>query len=260
MSSRPSKSGKSVEGIRLNRFLASCGLGSRRGCERLIAEGQIQINGDTCTNLSTRVQPDDSVRHNGMMLQQARETTVLLNKPRGFLCSRGDPQGRDTIYNLLPPSFHHLPHIGRLDLDSHGLILLSNAGKLSECLSHPKHKIEKEYHVTLNQNFNHDHIERLTRGIRLEDGLATAQSVKPLSVRRVSVVLTQGYKRQIRNMFDALGYRVKNLERIRIGNLMAHDLLPRKWKLLSELEISAAMMQNNLPQKSKRRRPRKKND
>lgn len=254
----PSRPSASREGIRLNRFLASCGLGSRRGCEKLIAAGQIQINGETCKNMGARVLPDDSVRHNGMLLQQARETTILLNKPTDFLCSRGDPMGRDTIYNLIPPSFHHLPHIGRLDQDSRGLILLSNASRLSEHLSHPKHQIEKEYHVTLNQNFNYDHIERLTRGIRLEDGLAVAKSVKPLSVRRVCVVLTQGYKRQIRNMFDKLGYRVKNLERIRIGNLMAHDLQPGKWKMLSPLEIEAAMMQNDLPKKPKRKRAQKK--
>lgn len=254
----PTKPSKPDEGIRLNKFLASCGLGSRRGCEQLISAGQIQVNGQLCTNLGTRIMPDDSVRHNGMMLQQARETTLLLNKPRGFLCSRGDPQGRDTIYNLLPPTFHHLPHIGRLDMDSHGLILLSNSGELSEHLSHPKHKIEKEYHVTLNQNFDHNHIERMTRGIKLEDGLAVAVSVKPLSKRRVSVILTQGYKRQIRNMFDAIGYKVKNLERIRIGNLMAHDLMPGKCKILSDVEIKAAMMMNNLPVKTKRKRARKK--
>lgn len=255
MSSRPSTSD---DGIRLNRFLASCGLGSRRKCEELVTKGRIEINGDICTNLATRVQPNDSVRFDGTMLQQNRETTLLLNKPKGFLCSRGDPQERETIYNLLPPTFHHLPHIGRLDLDSHGLILLSNAGYLSEHLSHPKHKIEKEYHVTLNQTFDHNHIERMTRGIKLEDGLATAVSVKPLSKRRVSVILTQGYKRQIRNMFDAIGYRVKNLERIRIGNLMAHDLLPGKWKLLGKKEIEAAMMLNDQPRKTKRKRARKK--
>ncbi|MCF6312480.1 MAG: rRNA pseudouridine synthase [Verrucomicrobiales bacterium] len=254
----PSRSSTSREGVRLNKFLASCGLGSRRGCENLIAAGQIQINGETCKNLGARVLPDDAVRHNGIMLQQARETTILLNKPRDFLCSRGDPHGRDTIYNLIPPSFHHLPHIGRLDQDSRGLILLSNAGALSEHLSHPKHKIEKEYHVTLNQNFDHDHIERLTRGIRLEDGVGVMKSVTPLSKRRVSVILTQGYKRQIRNMFDKIGYRVKNLERIRIGNLMAHELLEGKWKILSPLEIEAAMMQNNLPKKVKRKRTKKK--
>ncbi|NOX98788.1 MAG: rRNA pseudouridine synthase [Verrucomicrobia bacterium] len=254
----PSQPSKSDEGVRLNKFLASCGLGSRRGCENLIEAGQIQVNGKLCKNLATRIVPGDSVRHNGMMLQQARETTILLNKPKGFLSSRGDPQGRDTIYNLLPPSFHHLPHIGRLDLDSHGLILLSNASELSELLSHPKHKIEKEYHVTLNQTFDHDHIDRMKRGIKLEDGLAKAVSVKPLSKRRVSVILTQGYKRQIRNMFDNIGYRVKNLERIRIGNLMAYDLMPGKWKLLDDVEIKAAMMLNNLPQKTKRKRPRKK--
>jgi 23S rRNA pseudouridine2605 synthase len=254
----PSQSSTSGEGIRLNRFLASCGLGSRRNCEQLVTAGRVEINGKTCRNLATRVLPDDSVRFDGTLLQQARETTLLLNKPKGFLCSRGDPQSRDTIYNLLPPAFHHLPHVGRLDLDSHGLILLSNSGELSEHLSHPRHKIEKEYHVTLNQAFDHDHIERLTRGIRLEEGLAVAKSVTPLSKRRVSVVLQQGYKRQIRNMFDAIGYRVKNLERIRIGNLVAPDLGEGQWKLLGPVEIKAAMMLETRPLGTKRKRSRKK--
>lgn len=254
----PSKPSTSGEGIRLNRFLATCGLGSRRHCEQLVTGGRIEINGKACLNLATRVQPGDSVRFDGTLLQRARETTMLLNKPKGYLCSRGDPDGRDTIYNLLPPAFHHLAHIGRLDLDSHGLILLSNSGELSEYLSHPRHKIEKEYHVTLDQAFDHDHIERLIRGIRLEEGLAVAKSVTPLNKRRLSVILQQGYKRQIRNMFDAIGYRVKNLERIRIGNLVAPDLGDGQWKLLGPVEIKAAMMLENQPRKTKRNRSGKK--
>ncbi len=255
MPAPPSKPG---DGIRLNRFLASCGLGSRRNCEQLVTAGRIEINGKVCLNLATRVQPGDSVRFDGTLLQQARETTLLLNKPKGFLCSRGDPQNRDTIYNLLPPAFHHLPHVGRLDLDSQGLILLSNAGEFSAHLTHPRHKIEKEYHVTLNQAFDHDHIERLTRGIRLEEGLAVATKVTPLNKRSVSVVLQQGYKRQIRNMFDAIGYRVKKLERIRIGNLVAPDLGQGQWKLLGPVEIRAAMMLEDRPRNTKRKRGRKK--
>jgi len=96
----PSRPSTSAEGIRLNRFLASCGLGSRRNCEDLVTKGRIEVNGKICLNLATRVMPDDSLRFDGTMLQQARETTLLLNKPKGYLCSRGDPQGRDTIYNF----------------------------------------------------------------------------------------------------------------------------------------------------------------
>ncbi|MCB1064361.1 MAG: rRNA pseudouridine synthase, partial [Verrucomicrobiae bacterium] len=136
-----SRSSSPEPGVRLNRFLASCGLGSRRSAEKLIQEGRIEINGRVILDLSTRVLPDDFVRCDGRVVRAEKEITILLNKPKGLLCTRHDPEGRKTIYDILPPTFRTLSYIGRLDSESHGLLMLTNSGSLNETLSHPRHEV-----------------------------------------------------------------------------------------------------------------------
>jgi pseudouridine synthase len=220
--------------VRLNRYLASCGLGSRRSCEELVLQGRVLVNGSFCKDLATRITPGrDRVVVDGELAEAEVETTILLNKPRGFLCTRSDPERRPTIYDLLPPHLQHLHHVGRLDNDSQGLLILTNSGALTETLAHPKHAIEKEYLVTLNQAFDLRSKEKLFKGIRTPEGLARAYKVDRLSPRRYLVVLRQGLKRQIRYMYAALGYKVTRLERIRIGKLIAPNLAEGKWRSLT---------------------------
>ncbi len=245
--------GETSEGaVRLNKFLASCGLGSRRKCETLISEGRVEINGEICTVLATKVAPEDSVRVDGRVLRQKRETTLLLHKPKGYLCSRGDTHDRQTVYDLLPPKFHHLSHVGRLDRESEGLLLMSNSGEVTQKLTHPRHGLEKEYVVTIAPLYNFDHTARLLEGIQIPEGLAKAESVMPISRRRLRIVLTQGLKRQIRQMLHALGYEVKKLERIRIGQLMAPDLPPGEWRILNAADLRLLSNPPSQPPRKKR--------
>jgi len=229
------------QGIRLNRFLASCGFGSRRNCETLITEGRVQVNGEVITSFGVRVQPDDHVRVDGRIARPENEITILLNKPKGYLCTKHDPDGRKTIYELLPAKFGNLNYVGRLDRQSQGLILLTNSGELNQQLTHPSHQVEKEYLVGLNRAFNTPvEAPKLIEGIPLHEGLAKAKSVTSLGARRVSVILTQGYNRQIRRMFAKLEFKVKSLERVRIGSLTAPELSTGDYRVVGKRELDLA--------------------
>lgn len=228
------------KGIRLNKFLASCGMGSRRGCELLIREGRVEINGQMVLDLSRRVLPDDHVRCDGKLLQEKSPLTLILNKPIGFLCTRDDPQGRKTVYDLIPGKFSFLNYVGRLDYNSSGLLILTNSGDLTERLTHPRYHVEKEYEVSLDRQFDPEETSRLLEGIHISEGLAKAESVEFDSRRRLKIVLTQGYNRQIRRMFSKLDYKVRRLERIRIGNLVMPALSTGEYQILNHREIDLA--------------------
>lgn len=226
--------------MRLNRFLAAAGLGSRRGCEELIREGRVAINGRVCTVLATEVSPEDFVKVNGKRVQPEQEFHVLLHKPRGFLCTAADERERRTIFDLLPRNWPRLFHVGRLDKESAGLLILTNDGDLALRLTHPRFKIEKEYDVLLDKPFDAAaDREKLLKGVRIPGGLARADSVQRLAPLAVRVVLRQGLKRQIRLMFYELGYEVKELVRTRIGPLRIEHMKPGEWRFLTEREIAS---------------------
>lgn len=229
------------EGVRLNKFLAQCGLGSRRSCENLIRQGFVEINGQVVTDLAVRILPSDHVRCEGKLLHQQKTFTLLLNKPAGCLCTRKDPRGRPTIYDVVPAKFHKLNYIGRLDFNTTGLILLTNSGELNEQLTHPRYHVEKEYHVMLDRQFTPDFVPQLLEGFRLEEGLARAEAVEIVGQRRVNVVLTQGFNRQIRRMFNKIGYKVRYLERFRIGSLVDYDLQPGCYRVADGRMLRAAV-------------------
>lgn len=228
------------KGVRLNKFLASCGVSSRRGSEDFIREGRVEVNGEIVTDLSSRVIAGDHVRFDGKILKSQDDITVVLNKPKGYLCTRNDPQGRKTIYKLLPRKFFNLNYVGRLDLDSSGLILLTSSGELTEQLTHPRFHVEKEYEVHLDRAFDGEKTHKLLEGIHLAEGLAKAESIHFDSRRRLRVVLAQGYNRQIRRMFSRLGYKVKRLERTRVGDFTAPALSTGDYRVLNHSEIEAA--------------------
>ena len=231
----------SSSGIRLNRFLAQCGIASRRKCEAFITEGRIMVNGKICTNLATRIGPGDKVHADGVALKTQEAITILLFKPAGVICTTSDTHGRKTIFDLLSPKLKqaNLHHVGRLDHESEGLIVLTNSGDLSHQITHPRHKIEKEYFVRLNRPFKEEvHSRKLIEGIETPEGFARAVSVVQISNRQLSVVLQQGLKRQIRHMFSELEYEVVQLVRTRIGNLSDEELKPGKFRYLSETDIA----------------------
>ena len=237
------------EGIRLNKYLASAGIGSRRGCDALVQQGEVIVNGDVCLNPGYRVQPGDSVRASGKRIEPLLVQSIVLHKPPGLVCSRSDENGRATIYELLPPKMHHLMHVGRLDLESEGLLILSNDGKLSQALTHPKHNIEKIYHVTVQNAFENSILSQFEKGVHTEVGKARASSVKRLSSRRMEMTLKTGLKRQIRYMVQAVGHRVKRLVRIRIGDLDLDNLAPGKWRALETSERESLLALAKTPRK-----------
>lgn len=226
----------SPEGIRLNKFLASCGVGSRRACDALVQQGEVVVNGSPCLNPGYRVQPGDAIRAGGRILEPLALQSIVFHKPPGLVCTRKDENNRATIYDLIPPRFHHLAHVGRLDLDSEGLLILSNDGELTQALTHPRHRVHKVYLVTTENAFENSILDQLEKGVFTEVGKARAVSVKRISPRRLEMILDTGLKRQIRYMLLAVGHRVKRLVRIRIGDLTLGDLKPGKWRLLEQNE------------------------
>ncbi len=245
------------DGRRLNQYLAACGLGSRRKCEELVTSGRVEVNGSPCLTLSTRILPQDHVRVDGKRVVPRDPVTVIFHKPRGLVCSRQDELGRETIYSLLPETLHSLHHVGRLDLDSEGLLILTNDGELSQALMHPSRSVEKEYLVTANQSFENAHLDQFLEGVYTSEGKLRAKSLERLSPRRLRVVLDHGAKRQIRLMLEALGYEVTKLMRVRIGNLWLGDLAPGDWALLNTREVAMLLGRENPTPAEPSRNPRR---
>lgn len=239
------------EEFRLNRYLASCGIDSRRKCDQLIQDGLVQINGYVCTDLSQKVTDKDFVKIEGKRVQPKQIKTIIFNKPRGCVCTKNDELKRDTIYDFIPPTLRHLNHVGRLDQDSEGLIILTNDGDLAQRLAHPSLKVEKEYLVTTNQAYDNDVLDTFLRGVFIGKGMprAKAKSVKRLSPRRMLITLETGMKRQIRLMCKALHLNVAKLVRVRIGMIIDTGLESGRWAELSEEDIE--MLQTNPKEQSK---------
>ncbi len=223
--------------MRLNRFLSQCGLGSRRGCEQIILEGRVTINGKTVTELGTVVAPEDSVSVDGKSTRAETPIVIALNKPRGYICSRADERDRMTIYALLPKQLQTLHHVGRLDKESEGLLLMTNRGDLSHHLIHPSKGAEKEYEVIVDKPLDQAIMGKLVHGMLTEEGHAKAERAWMITDYRCHVVLKQGLKRQIRLMFYQLGFEVERLTRTRIGWLELKGLPKGGWKQLTEAEV-----------------------
>ena len=233
--------------MRLNRFLAAAGVGSRRKCDELIAARHVTINGRVCTDFSAQPNERDHVKVNGKLVHLERAMTMALHKPAGFVSTRSDPHARDTIFDLLPPKFPRLFNIGRLDAQSEGLLLLTNDGNLAHQVTHPRFKIEKEYEVTLDRQWESVRAQKLLRGIFLDGQRAQMAQIHSIGPTRLRVVLRQGINQQIRRMFYAVGYEVKRLVRVRIGNLRLGDLPRGQWRLLSKSELEGLKRTQNKP-------------
>ncbi len=220
--------------MRLNRYLSLCGLGSRRGVEAVILEGRVSINGHFVKDLATQVEDDDRVLVDGRPIRLEKSTVIALNKPKGYVCTRSDERDRLTIYDLLPRQFQTLHHVGRLDKDSAGLLLLTNRGDLSHRLIHPSQGAEKEYEVVTDNPMDQETMAKMVKGMMTEEGFAKAERAWLVTEYRAHVVLKQGLKRQIRLMFYQLGFEVERLTRVRIGWLELRGLPRGSWKELSQ--------------------------
>jgi pseudouridine synthase len=237
---------------RLQKFLARAGVASRRHAEALILAGRVQVNGQRVTQLGTRVQPEtDEVLVDGRTVRPAAASVyVLLHKPAGVVTTVSDPQGRQTALDLLPPSLRdkRLFPVGRLDLESEGLLLLTNDGAFALRLTHPRFEQEKEYHALVRGHPTSPALETLRRGMLLpgETRPTAPAEVRPLPsafgpasehTSWLSVTLHEGRKRQVRRMLAAVGHPVLRLVRVRVGALRLGDLPPGQWRLLNAAEV-----------------------
>jgi 23S rRNA pseudouridine2605 synthase len=233
--------------------LAAAGLGSRRSCEELILKGSVSINGTYCRDLSTRVTPEDDVRVSGRLVHAFAPRTILLNKPAGYTTTRSDKHAERTIFDLLPSDTGHLFHVGRLDKESEGLLLLTNDGVLAQDLMHPSKGVDKEYEVILDKTFTDRDAASLRRGTWIEGSVARIESVRNLAPNKIQIILHQGIKRQIRVMLGQLGFKVQRLIRVRLGPLTLRGVKPGSYRDLrkEDLEILRKALTAPKPKKEK---------
>ena len=224
--------------MRINRYLAAAGLGSRRSVEALILEGRVKINGRPVEDLATAVNSGDVVKVGSKTVVPQEIVHAVLFKPAGFLCTASDERSRRTIFDLLPTDWPRVYHVGRLDMESEGLLIVTNDGDLSEAIAHPRNKLEKEYDVVLDKPFDSAHAQKLLRGFHIEGGRAKMEEVTQVGANKLRVILTQGIKRQIRLMLYDCGYEVESLRRTRIGTLRIDKLRAGMWRMLSPKDIS----------------------
>lgn len=228
--------------MRLNRYLAQCGVASRRKADEMIAAGRVSLNGTLVTDLGIQVEPNrDRVAVDGQPLKGPEtQVYVALHKPVGTITTAKDPAGRPTVMDLVPRTLGRLYPVGRLDFDSSGLLLLMNDGKLAHRLTHPRYGVEKVYRVRLDRAPTREELAQLQKGVPLEDGLTApvkTRLVDPARPHVVEVTLHEGRNRQVRRMFEYLGCVVVTLARMRFGTIDVGRLTPGEWRMLTPGEV-----------------------
>jgi pseudouridine synthase len=236
---------------RLQKLIAAAGIASRRHAEELIAAGRVTVNGEVVKELGTKADPDkDHIKVNGKLinpqLKSREKVYVLLNKPKGYLSSVSDPEGRPLVTELLPPSLGKVHPVGRLDFNTEGLLLLTNDGDFTNYVTAARNRVEKVYEVKVKGVPPESGIERLRRGITLEDGTRTAPAkIVKLHETQTNawyeVLLHQGRNQQVRRMFELIGHSVLKLRRTRIGFLIDENLKPGYWRFLTPAEVGRIM-------------------
>jgi len=248
--------------MRLNRYLATCGVASRRAAEALITAGRVRINGAVVTELATFVKPgEDRVEVDGAeVAPEADRVYLLLHKPAGTITTAMDPQRRPTVMSLVPSRPRVFP-VGRLDQDTTGVLLLTNDGTLAHRLLHPRYKVDKEYVAVVEGPVAEDALDSLRRGVLLEgEERPTAPAEVTVLHRgsgrtRLRIVIREGRKRQVRNMLDAVGHPVIELARLRFGPVELGDLEPGAHRPLTAEEL-AALRREVQDSRPSRQRPR----
>lgn len=232
-----------MQKIRLQKYLSQAGVASRREGERLILAGKVSVNGELVTTLGIRITPEkDTISVAGRVITPEKKVYLLLNKPAGYLCSLKDRFGRPLVTELIGGIPQRLYPVGRLDLNSEGLLFMTNDGDFSQRLIHPRHQVEKTYQVRLKTGLNNIEKDRLTKGVVLDDGFRTSPArIKVLSPdrRQLEITIREGKKRQVKRMLEAVGNKVNYLRRVAIGPVKLGKLPRGKWRKLEPSEISA---------------------
>jgi 23S rRNA pseudouridine2605 synthase len=228
--------------MRLAKYLATSGVASRRASEEIVLAGRVTVDGVPATDPARDVGPDHAIRVDGRPVSTVHERVVYaLNKPAGVVSTARDPQGRPTVVTLVPQTERLYP-VGRLDIDTTGLILLTNQGELAHRLTHPRFEVEKTYRmVVAGPSVRDAELRALREGVELEDGRTAPAQVRRISADTIEITIHEGRKRQVKRMCEAVGHPVKRLERVALGPLALGDLPRGRWRRLSEDEIEALM-------------------
>jgi len=236
-----------ADGVRLQKVLASAGIGSRRRCEELIAGGHVTVNGTMVTSQGVRVAPDeDAIAVDGKRIQTVEgHVTVALHKPKGVVSTMSDPHGRPALDQFVSEDDGRLFHVGRLDADTTGLLLLTNDGDLAQRLAHPSHGVSKKYVAKVSGRVPKGLPAKLRAGIELDDGPIAVDSCRvrdsTAEFSIVEVTLHEGRNRIVRRMFDAVGHPVVELSRVAFGPIALEGLAPGQTRLLDPREVGALL-------------------
>jgi len=231
----------SVEGVRLNKYLAHAGIAARRKADELIAQGNVKVNGKVILAMGYKVFPGDRVSFKGKTVKPQRYIYLLLNKPKDYISTLSDEKGRKTVMELIHlPNRERIYPIGRLDRNTSGLLLLTNDGELAQALAHPSKNVKKLYVVALNKPISDEHFKAIANGIELEDG-----GIKPDEISKVKsgkkeeigILIHSGRNRIVRRIFEHFGYRIRKLDRVMYAGLTKKDIPRGKWRYLSQKEI-----------------------
>ena len=230
--------------IRIQKYLSQAGVASRREGEGLILQGRVRVNGEVVRTLGSKVVPGkDRVELNGELVEGTTIQWILFNKPRGAVTTRSDPEGRQTVFDLLPQWARNLRYVGRLDLLTAGLLLITNDGEVLHRLTHPSYEVEREYDAWVQASPGKSAIRALLQGVVLEDGPARAERARVEGATKegvkVSLVLTEGRNREVRRLLEAVGHPVLRLRRVRFGPVRLGNLKAGEWRKLSKNEIRA---------------------
>ena len=240
MYDRPAATGE----IRLNKYLADCGVCSRREADELIKAGCVTVNGEVITTMGFKVKTNDKVVYGGQTLNREKLRYILLNKPKGFITTSDDPEGRETVMELVKDACNErIFPVGRLDKNTTGLLLLTNDGDLAKRLTHPSSQVSKLYHVVLNKPLTKNDMLRISDGIELDDGPIAADSIAydqdDDSRKSIGIELHSGRNRIVRRIFEHLGYEITKLDRVMFAGLDKYKLPRGEWRFLTDNEVAA---------------------
>ena len=230
--------------MRLQKYMAACGVASRRKAEEMIAEGRVTVNGVKITEMGTQVEEGDEVRVDGQLIRPETEKRyVMYHKPAGEVTTESDPEGRRCVLDHFRDYPVRLYPVGRLDYDSEGLLLLTNDGTLTERMLHPSHQVDKTYLARVTGSVTMDEVRRLRSGVMLDDHKTAPAKVRVIKLEAeatvVLVTIHEGRNRQVRRMFEETGHQVTQLRRVRFGPLDLGDLPRGKWRELTAEEVRA---------------------
>ncbi len=232
--------------VRLNRFISNAGICSRRDADKLIVDGEVTVNGEVVTEMGYRVNPTDKIFHNGKRVISEKKVYLLLNKPKGFVTTLDDPHADRTVMDLVRNACpERIYPVGRLDKSTTGVLLFTNDGDMAKRLTHPSHQKKKIYHVFLKESFPEENLEKIFKGIELEDGFVKADAISyvdPTDKSQVGIEIHSGKNHIVRRIFEHFGFRVQKLDRVYFAGLTKKNVPRGRYRFLTEKEINFLKM------------------